>query len=69
MKKLLILILIALLAGLSVYTFVQGISIGSIEILGIKGIEAKNASLDQKNSRSRKISRKRLCTSYKHCYN
>lgn len=58
MKKLLILILIALLAGLSVYTFVQGISIGSIEILGIKGIEAKNASLDQKIQEAGKLAEK-----------
>lgn len=48
MKKLLILILIALLAALTVYTVVQGIGIGSLEILGIKGIDLKNAQLDQK---------------------
>ncbi len=58
MKKLLILILIALLAGLSVYTFVQGISIGSIEILGIKGIEVKNASLDEKIQEAGKLAEK-----------
>ncbi len=58
MKKLLILILIALLAGLSVYTFVQGISIGSIEILGIRGIDAKNASLDQRIQEAGKLAEK-----------
>lgn len=58
MKKLLILILIALLAGLSVYTFVQGISIGSIEILGIKGIEAKSAQLDEKIQEAGKLAEK-----------
>lgn len=46
MKKLLTLILIALLVILCVYTAVEGFSIGPVEILGIQGIKEKNNQLD-----------------------
>lgn len=62
MKKLLILILIALLLILTFYIGMQGVSFGKVEVLGIKGIQAKSAQLDT-TSRSRKISEKIICTS------
>ncbi len=48
MKKLLILILIGLLLALSIFIVMQGVNIGSVEILGIKGIQDKSAALDEK---------------------
>lgn len=49
MKKLLILILIALLVLLGYFIIIQGVGAeGSLQILGIKGIQAKNAELEQK---------------------
>lgn len=48
MKKLLILILIALLLALSIFIFVKGVSMGSIEVLGIKGIQTKSEALNEK---------------------
>ena len=45
MKKLLILILIALLLALSIFIVVQGVSIGSVDILGIKAIQDKSLAL------------------------
>ena len=48
MKKLLILILIALLVLLGYFIIIQGVGTeGSLQILGIKGIQAKNAELEQ----------------------
>ena len=47
MKKLLILILIALLVALSIFIVMNGLTLGKIEILGINGIRQKNAELDQ----------------------
>lgn len=64
MKKLLILILIALLAVLSVYTFVQGISIGKVEILGIKGLDEKSKQLDAKIEQAVKLAEKDYITTY-----
>lgn len=64
MKKLLILILIALLAVLSVYTFVQGISIGKVEILGIKGLDEKSKQLDAKIEQAVKLAEKDYITAY-----
>lgn len=64
MKKLLILILIALLAVLSVYMFVQGISIGPIEILGIKGLDEKSKQLDAKIEQAVKLAEKDYITTY-----
>ena len=48
MKKLLLLILIALVLTLTIFTIVSGIELGSFTILGIKGIQDKNSELDQK---------------------
>lgn len=47
MKKLLILILIVLVLTLTIFTVIKGLHIGSLEILGIKGIQEKNAELDE----------------------
>lgn len=47
MKKLLILILIALILALSIYIVMNGLTIGRLEILGINGIRDKNDELDQ----------------------
>lgn len=48
MKKLLILILIGLLLALSIFIVIQGVSIGNVEILGIRQIQDKSAALDDK---------------------
>ena len=48
MKKLLILILIGLLLALSIFIVLQGVSIGNVEILGIRQIQDKSAALDDK---------------------
>lgn len=58
MKKLLILILIALLLALSIFMVIQGVSIGKIEILGIKGIQQKNSQLDEKIQQAGKLAEK-----------
>ena len=47
MKKLLILILIALVLALTIFTIVNGIQIGNFSILGIKQIQSKNAELEE----------------------
>ena len=46
MKKLLILILIALLVILSIFIVINGATIGSLEILGINAIQERNDELD-----------------------
>ena len=48
MKKLLILILIVLLLALAGIIAINGVSLGNFEILGIKGIQARSAELDEK---------------------
>ena len=48
MKKLLILILIALLLALCGFIAIQGVSIGSVKILGISEMQDKNADLEEK---------------------
>lgn len=58
MKKLLILILIALLLALSIFIVIQGVGIGSVEILGIKGIQQKSLSLDQKIQEAARLAEK-----------
>lgn len=55
MKKLLIGVLIALLITLTTYLLIQGINIGSFEILGVKGIEEKNNDLDKKIQQAGKL--------------
>ena len=58
MKKLLILILIALLVALTMFIGIKGVTIGSIEILGIKGIQEKNSELDEKIQQAGKLAEK-----------
>ena len=58
MKKLLIIVLIVLLFALSIFVVIQGVSIGNIEILGIKGIQAKNSELDNKIQEAGKLAEK-----------
>lgn len=48
MKKLLILILIALLLALAGIIAINGVALGNFKILGIKGIQARSAELDEK---------------------
>lgn len=55
MKKLLILILIALLLTLTMFLVIQGINIGNFEILGVKGIQEKNNNLDAKIQQAAKL--------------
>lgn len=55
MKKLLILILIALVLTLTIFTVVNGFEIGSVQVLGISGIQSKNAELDKKIAEATKL--------------
>ena len=58
MKKLLILILIALLLILSIFLVIQGIHIGNFEILGIRDIQAKSNKLDETIQEAAKLAEK-----------
>ena len=58
MKKLLILILITLLLVLTGIVDIRGVQIGKLEILGIKGIQAKSAELDEKIQEAGKLAQK-----------
>ena len=58
MKKLLILILIAVLVALSIFIVIQGVNIGSLEILGVKGIQSKSSQLDEKIQQAGKLAEK-----------
>lgn len=58
MKKLLILILIALLLALSIFVVIQGISVGKLEILGVKGIQTKSSEVDAKIQEAGKLAEK-----------
>ena len=58
MKKLLILVLIALLLTLSIFIVIQGVHIGSLEILGVKGIQEKSSQLDEKIQQAGKLAEK-----------
>ena len=58
MKKLLILVLIALLVALSIFIVIQGVNIGSLEILGVKGIQSKSSQLDEKIQQAGKLAEK-----------
>lgn len=55
MKKLLILILIALLVTLTIFIVLNGVKIGNFEILGIQAIQEKNDELDQKIQQATKL--------------
>ena len=56
MKKLLISILIALLLILSIFIAVNGLNVGKIEVLGIRGINQKNSELDHKIQQATQLS-------------
>lgn len=58
MKKLLILVLIVLLLTLSIFIVIQGVHIGSLEILGVKGIQEKSSQLDEKIQQAGKLAEK-----------
>ena len=58
MKKLLILILIALLLALAGIIAFNGVEIGSLEILGIRGIQDRSAELDEKIQEAGKLAQK-----------
>ena len=58
MKKLLILILIALLLALSIFIVMQGVEMGSVTILGIRGIQDKSEALDEKIQEAGKLAEK-----------
>lgn len=58
MKKLLILILIALLLALAGIVAFNGVEIGSVEILGIRGIQDRSAELDEKIQEAGKLAQK-----------
>ena len=56
MKKLLISILFALLLILSIFIAINGLNVGKIEVLGIRGINQKNSELDQKIQQATQLS-------------
>ena len=56
MKKLLISILIALLLIISIFIAINGLNVGKIEVLGIRGINQKNSELDQKIQQATQLS-------------
>ena len=58
MKKLLMLILIALLVAFSIFLFIQGVHIGSFEISWIKIIQEKDDELDAKIQQAGKLAEK-----------
>ncbi len=58
MKKMLILVLIALLLALTAFIGMKGVTIGSIEILGIQGIQERNSELDEKIQEAGKLAEK-----------
>lgn len=58
MKKLLILILIALLLALSIFIVMNNLEIGKLQILGITGIQQKNSELDSKIQQAAKLAEK-----------
>lgn len=58
MKKLLILILIALLLALSIFIVMNNVEIGKLEILGITGIQQRDNELDSKIQQAAKLAEK-----------
>ena len=55
MKKLLILILIALVLALTIFTLINGLSIGNFSIWGIKQIQNQNAELEETVTQATKL--------------
>ena len=58
MKKILLIVLIALSLILCVFAVLNGFTIGKIEILSYKGIQQKNAQLDAKIKEASKLAEK-----------
>lgn len=58
MKKLLLLILIGLLVALSIFIVINGVKLGSVEILGVKDIQTRSNQLDEKIQEAGKLSNK-----------
>ena len=55
MKKLLMLILIALLVALSIFIVINGFNIGNVEVLGYYGMRDRNEELDKKIQEATKL--------------
>lgn len=55
MKKVLILILIALLLALTMFVAINGVQIGKLEILGVTGIQDRNSELEEKIAQATKL--------------
>lgn len=55
MKKVLILILIALLLALTLFIAINGVQIGNLEILGVTGIQDRNNELEEKIAQATKL--------------
>ena len=55
MKKLLMLILIALLVALSIFIVINGFNLGKVEVLGLNGIKTRNSELDEKIQEATKL--------------
>ena len=55
MKKLLILILIALVLALTIFTLINGLNIGSFKVWGIKQIQSENAELEETVTEATKL--------------
>ena len=58
MKKLLLLILIALLLALTMIVMIQGVALGNVEILGIRGIQTSSNKLDETIQEAAKLAEK-----------
>lgn len=58
MKKLLLLILTVSLLAFSGYVIIQGVQIGGLNILGLKGIRSENDKLDQTIEQASKLAEK-----------
>lgn len=65
MKKLLLLILIALLAALSIFIVFNGLEIGKIEVLGVREIQSRSNDLDEQIKNASKLAQ----TDYKQAVN
>ena len=65
MKKLLLLILIALLVALSIFIVFNGLEIGKIEVLGVREIQSRSNDLDEQIKNASKLAQ----TDYKQAVN
>ena len=65
MKKLLLLILIALLVALTIFIVFNGLTIGTIEILGVREIQSRSNDLDEQIRNASKLAQ----TDYKQAVN